>query len=227
MKKMILIAAIIIVIVAAAIAVVLLTGSDEGKTPIGGKVEVTIDSSASGIEAISADNIAGIFVEDGSDEALSRIGTVTLRNTSDKTLQYAKLVLTAGGEEYRFEATTIPAGGTVRVMETDKKSLPSTLGECSLSAENMAWFEDEPSMYENIFSVQTQEGGLIITNVSDAAVKAPVYVYYKNYVDGTYIGGITYRAAVQQDLNAGESAAVSAKHFDPENSQIMFITYVP
>ncbi len=226
-KKILLIAAIVIVAAAVVIAVILLSGSGDGENPIGGEVKVTIDSSATGLEAISADNIAGTFVEDGSDETLSSIGTVTLKNTADKTLQYAKLMLTSGGEEYRFEVTTIPAGGTVRVMEADRKSLPSSLGECTLSAENMAWFDAAPSMYADVFSVQAQEGSLIVTNVSDSAVSSPVYVYYKNYIDGTYVGGITYRAVLQQELAAGQSAAIPASHFDPESSQLMFITYVP
>lgn len=228
MKKKVLIAVIAaLVLIAAIIAVVLLSdGGNADKNP-GGEVAITIDDSAAGIEVVSADNIAGVFVEDGSDEVLDSIGTITLRNAADKTLQYAELVLRAGSEEFRFEVTTVPAGALVRVMEADRKPLPSSLGECSLSAENFAWFDTEPSMCENVFSVQTQERGLIITNVSDTAVNAPVYVYYKNYVDGTYVGGITYRAAVQQELNPGESASVSAKHFDPEASQLMFITYVP
>ena len=226
-KTFIVIAAIVIIIIAAVIALVLIGGSDADKTPVGGELGITVNSSVSGVEAVSADNIAGIFVEDGSDEALESIAALTLRNTADKTLQYAGLVLTADGEEYHFEVTTVPAGGTVRVMEADRKSFSSGLGECSLSADNIAWFDAEPSMYEGVFSVRTQEGALIITNESDTAVSAPVYVYYKNYVDGTYIGGITYRAVVQQDLEAGESAAVSAMHFDPESSRLMFITYVP
>lgn len=229
MKKTVLIAIIAaLVLIAAIIAAVLLEGGGNAdKNPVGGEVAITIEDSASGIEAVSADNIAGVFVEDGTDEVLDSVGTITLRNAADKTLQYAKLVLKADGEEFRFEVTTVPAGASVRVMEADRKPLPPSLGECSLSAENLAWFDTEPSMCESVFSIQAQERGFIITNVSDTAVTAPVYVYYKNYVDGTYVGGITYRAAVQQELKPGESAAVSAKHFVPEASQLMFITYVP
>ncbi len=228
-NKIIIIAAVVIVIIAAVLAAVLLSdaGTGSGKTPASGEVEAAIESGIVGIEAVSADNIAGIFVEDGSDEVCEGIGTLTLTNTAAQTLQYAELVLSACGEDYHFKVTTVPAGETVRVMESDRKQLPSKLGDCTLSADNVAWFNTEPSMYANIFSVEPQDGGLIITNNTDATIAAPIYVYYKNYTDGMYIGGITYRAVLQQELKAGESAAVSAIHLDPDGSRLMFISYVP
>lgn len=231
-KKWLLI--ILAVVVIAAAAVVLIVCSSSGGSgavpPEGGPVPseaVSIDASAGGLTLVSVDPIAGIYVEDGSDEPLSDIFTATFRNDGGKTLQYARLTLGIGDKQYTFEISTLPAGESVRAMERERSQFPEIGGELTLSAESIAWFDSEPSLCESSISITPRAGALVIENVSGEALAAPIYVYYKNYVDGVYVGGITYRVGTQAELAPGEAVALNAGHFDPDASRLMFTTLAP
>lgn len=230
-KKWIIIAVLAVAVIALAVLLIKPDGGSGGKdgsvpSPEDISVEdIEIDASAAGLTVVSMDSIAGMYVEDGTDEVLDGIFTVTFRNDADVTLQYAKLLLTVGEECYSFEISTLPAGETLRAMEMNRKSLVSSKGEVTLTEENIAWFTEEPSMYENALKITPTPNGIVVENISDETLGAPIYVYYKNYVDGVYVGGITYRAGTQNNLAPGETAALSAQHFDPDNSRLMFVTY--
>lgn len=112
-------------------------------------------------------------------------------------------------------------------MEMNRKTLDGAKGNVKLSQDGIAWFTDEPSMCEDTLKITEREGALVVENISDSIVKAPAYVYYKNFTDDTYIGGITYRSGTQQDLAPGETAVLNASHFDPEASKLMFVSYAP
>lgn len=230
-KKLIIIVAAVLA-AAIALVIILLNNGKENKTddPDDERIvvgDVEIETETGGLSLVSVDSIAGMYVEDGSNEVLPDILTITLRNDTDVTLQYAKLILAVDEDEYSFEVSTVPAGATVRAMEMNRKPSISSKGDAVLRLENVAWFPDEPSMYENVFSITPRNGAIIVQNVSDSTVNAPLYVYYKNFTDGVYIGGITYRAGTQEPLEPGQTVVLSAKHFDPETARLMFVTYAP
>lgn len=187
--------------------------------------DIKADVSVSGLAVESIDIIAGMYVEDGTNEVLNDILTVTFRNDADKSLQYAKLILTVGEEDYVFEISTVPAGASVRAMEMNRKLLVPSKGDVTLTQENIVWFTEEPSMYENALKITPTPNGIVVENISGETLGAPIYVYYKNYDDGVYVGGITYRAGTQNNLAPGETAVFSAQHFDPDTSRLMFVTY--
>ena len=225
-RKLIIIIAVAVLIAALAIVLIMKEDKPEEVNPKEIAVEsIEVDASTGGISVVSIDSIAGMYVEDGTDEVLSDILAVTFRNDTDVTLQYANLILTVGDEDYTFELTTVPADATVRVMEADRKTLSSTKGDVTLSQENIAWFLEEPTLGENDLKITPTNGAIIVENISGKTIAAPIYVYYKNYVDGVYVGGITYRSGTKEELKPGAEVALSAGHFDTEASQIMFVTY--
>lgn len=227
-KKKLIIAAVLVLIVAVAAVLIFNRKNETAANPETVNVEdIQIDASAGGISVVSLENISGMYVEDGSDEVMSSIFAATFRNDSGSDLQYAKLVLTVGKEAYVFELSTVPAGATVRAMEMNRKAFLSSKGDVTLTQENIAWFDEAPSMYANLFKITQRNNAIIVENISSRTITAPIYVYYKNYTDGMYIGGITYRAGTQEDLAPGKSVALSAKHFDPDASRLMFVTYAP
>lgn len=218
----------VVLVLAAVVAAVLIFTKDSSKDTDPKAVDVDdiqLDASVAGLSVESMDNIAGLYVEDGSNEALGSIFTVTFRNNSDKDLQYAKLILTVGKEEYNFEISTLPAGESVRAMEMNRKTFAGAKGDVTLTQENIAWFGETMSMHTELFKITQRNNALILENVSGQTVTAPIYVYYKNYSDNTLIGGITYRAGTQQDLAPGKSVVLSAKHFEPDSSRLMFVSY--
>lgn len=236
-SKKIIIPLVIIAVVAVAALLIckckgLIGGTDTEKQTDEQKVteklesgEIETDASVNGISVVSVDSITGMYVEDGSDDVLSDILTVTFRNDADLTLQYAKLILSIGEEDYVFDISTVPPGQSVRAMEINRKSLVSADGDVSLNQENIVWFNEEPSMCEDVLSVEQSSNGIVLKNISSDTITAPVYVFYKNYVDGVLIGGITYRTGTDKDIKPDQTVVLNAGHFDPEVSQLMFITY--
>ena len=100
-----------------------------------------MDESTEEIEVVSIQNIAGIFVEDGSDEVLDSVMSMTIKNNGDKMLQLAELTVHSDDADYSFKATSIPAGGEVRLMELNRAVMPGDIGNCSLTVEQVAWDE--------------------------------------------------------------------------------------
>lgn len=230
MKKrnaLILIAAVLICI--AIVLIIVLSGDDETPPAAAASFDPSItvtDNSALGLTLLSLDTIAGVYVEDGSDTPSDGIFTAVFRNDAGSTLQLANIVLTINGTEYHFQVSTLPAGESVRAMESGKQTAPESFESCVMSTENIAWFDSEPSLCESTFEIEQRDNALIVTNISDETVTAPIYLYYKNYDGEMYIGGITYSVSVQEDLAPGESVALPAGHFYTQSSKLMFV-YAP
>jgi hypothetical protein len=49
-------------------------------------------------------------------------------------------------------------------------------------------------------------------------------IYYKNYTQGLYYGGITYRVRVPGGIQADEVKQLTASHFSSTGSRVMFVT---
>ena len=167
---------------------------------------------------------AGIFVEDGSDEIVSDVFAITVVNNSDKMLQYAQVVITCGGEEYTFDMSTIPAGARAQVLEKDKKALPEDLSGAQTVLNTITEFQEEPSLYPQVFEITALSHSIDIKNISKNNIDGDIYVYYKTKVGDLYMGGITYRAKVS-DLASGEEKSAYASHFYGSDSEILFVTY--
>lgn len=65
------------------------------------------------LEIVSTGRYAGLFVEDGSDETVSDVFCIRVKNTGSTGVQYAHITLTRGGECYEFDITTLLPGETV------------------------------------------------------------------------------------------------------------------
>lgn len=230
-KLLVAILAIAVVVLGVVVAVIAIRSGENGKNQkndIPDELVISnleINAKANGIEVLGAHNIAGIFVEDGSDEVMENIFTVDFENNSEYNLQYAEVVLTIDGEEYLFKLSTIPAGEKVRAMEANRKTMPSECKECEMDCKNIAWFVEETSVHSDAIEIIEQDGGLVVKNISSHSISAPIYVYYKNYTDGIYVGGITYRATVSENIEAGQVISVGATHFAIGYSKIMFVDY--
>lgn len=73
-----------------------------------------------GLEITDMAAYAGIYMEDGSNEIVSNIMMVVLKNTTEKDLQLARIELTFSDFSAKFEVTNLPAGASVVLLE--KKS---------------------------------------------------------------------------------------------------------
>ena len=178
-----------------------------------------------GIELQALSGYQGPYVEDGTDDIVSDVLAITVRNDGDKTVQYAHIILTQGETAYEFDVTTLPVGASAQLLELSRQPMPDNTDGMTAQVTACAVFDTEPSMCEDVFQIETQDTAITITNNSGSDITGQIYVYYKIAYGDLYMGGITYRVGAA-GLKAGESTTCYAGHFSTDYSKLMFVTYV-
>ena len=178
-----------------------------------------------GIELQALSGYQGPYVEDGTDDIVSDVLAITVRNDGDKTVQYAHIILTQGETAYEFDVTTLPVGASAQLLELSRQPLPDNTDGMTAQVTACAVFDTEPTMCEDVFQIETQDTAITITNNSGSDITGQIYVYYKIAYGDLYMGGITYRVGTA-GLKAGESTTCYAGHFSTDYSKLMFATYV-
>lgn len=165
----------------------------------------------------------GLYPEDGSDEQVSEVLAATFTNYGEKTVQYARVIVTLNGEDYLFELSTVPPGTGICAFELERKTAPEKAESVEARAEHLMLFEEEPSRETDALKVTFGEGTVAVENISGGHIPQDVSVYYKRSAGGLYMGGITYRVRVGP-LEAGELISGFSSHADSD-SVLMFVTY--
>ena len=178
-----------------------------------------------GIELQALSGYQGPYVEDGTDDIVSDVLAITVRNDGDKTVQYAHIILTQGETTYEFDVTTLPVGASAQLLELSRQPMPDSTDGMTAQVTACAVFDTEPTMCEDVFQIETQDTAITITNNSGSDITGQIYVYYKIAYGDLYMGGITYRVGTA-GLKAGESTTCYAGHFSTDCSKLMFVTYV-
>lgn len=178
-----------------------------------------------GIELQALSGYQGPYVEDGTDDIVSDVLAITVRNDGDKTVQYAHIILTQGETAYEFDVTTLPVGASAQLLELTRQPMPDSTDGMTAQVTACAVFDTEPTMCEDVFQIETQDTAITITNNSGSDITGQIYVYYKIAYGDLYMGGITYRVGTA-GLKAGESTTCYAGHFSTDYSKLMFVTYV-
>ena len=178
-----------------------------------------------GIELQALSGYQGPYVEDGTDDIVSDVLAITVRNDGDKTVQYAHIILTQGETAYEFDVTTLPVGASAQLLELSRQPMPDNTDGMTAQVTACAVFDTEPTMCEDVFQIETQDTAITITNNSGSDITGQIYVYNKIAYGDLYMGGITYRVGTV-GLKAGESTTCYAGHFSTDYSKLMFVTYV-
>lgn len=169
-------------------------------------------------------NITGTYVENGKDEAVTKVAAITVENRSDRTLRLANISLQVEGVEYTFSLTTLPPGQTAMVQEAQKRMFPKMDQLPDANVTQVVFFEEEPSLHQNVFEITTSAFTIEVTNKTDTDIAGPIYVYYKTVEKDYFRGGITYRVHIPA-IAAGETYTAYAGHFYGQESQVMYIDY--
>ena len=175
-----------------------------------------------GLQIVEMKDYAGIYMEDGSDEVVSRVMMVILRNDSAQDLQLARVYVTGGEKTYVFEATNLPAGQSVVLLEKNRERCPEN-GWDSIKADDVVFFDQPMTAEDPRLEVTGEKGTIHITNVSETNLTGPIYVYYKNSAADILYGGITYRAGLTDGLAKGETGSIMTGHYDPNTCRILHV----
>lgn len=166
----------------------------------------------------------GAFMEDRTDEVLTDIMAIRVTNNGDACVQTMDITLTAGDTQAQFSLSTLFPGDSVIVLEKNRMAYSTAPEFTQAEASSVALFESRPGMCEDKLEIQCLNGVMNITNISGQDITGDILIYYKNYVAGTYYGGITYRIRLEGGLKAGEVRQGAAAHFNPDNSVVVFVT---
>ena len=220
-KKKVILIIVSILIVAAGIILGVSLSMNSGKAK---EKDVNIDL-GNGLEVIAIGSYSGEFVEDGSNEEVKDVLMIKVTNTSETVLQYTEIALKSKDDvEARFTLSTLPPNETVMVLEADKKSYDKKDEYISGEAKDVVFFHNGISLYQDKLEIGGLEGAFNVKNISDKDINGDIYIYYKNYKDGLFYGGITYRAKIEGGIKTGEMKQVMTKHYSPDTCMLMFVT---
>ena len=177
-----------------------------------------------GLQVTKIGSYTGLFVEDGSNDVASRVLMIIVKNNGEKTVQYAEIELTDGEKTAYFSLSTLPPGESVVLLEKNRMSYAEGKDLTETTMKNVAIFQQEPTLCENLLQIQTLNGGLNVTNVSGEDIDGDIVIYYKNASSDLLYGGITYRVTIKGGLSKDELRQITASHFTAKGSRIMWVT---
>lgn len=169
-------------------------------------------------------NYTGKYVEDGSNEKVENIFSITVKNKGEKTLQYAEVTLNAESEKALFQVSTLKPGQSVLILESEKKQYLEEIVFKKTELQHVVFFEEEPDCKEDEFMIQPLDGGFNIKNVTGKDINGEIIIYYKNKKDNYLLGGITYRGRIRNGLKAGEVKQIMSDNFTEKQTEVVFIT---
>lgn len=172
------------------------------------------------INIIEVSSYMGSYVEDGSDEYIENVMSIIVENAGDDYIQLAHIIL---NDEYVFELTTLRPGDRMIVLEKNRSEMERDMVITSTDIKNVAFFSEKPDLHKELLDIKEVDQGLVINNISDKTFPGGK-VFYKNKVDATFLGGITYTVTIPE-LEKGEEVQLGVKHFNQDSSELIFVTY--
>ena len=171
-------------------------------------------------------NYTGAYMEDGSDEVVTDVLMIILKNEGEMPLQLARISLEYADFTASFEATNVPAGESVVLLEKNRHEyVPDTF--FGATAENVVFFQEDMSLQEDKLKITGTNGALTVENLTNEKL-GEIYIYYKNSAsDGLFYGGITYRARVDAGLQPGKSTTVMTGHYYANACTILNVQIMP
>ena len=176
-----------------------------------------------GLICTDVDSYSGLFMEDGTDEPVSDVMRLVVKNTSEKDLQYAEIRFVYGAEVREFSVSNLASGASCILLEKSRQSMIEGNPD-NYVAERVVFFNEAMNLMESRFEITGEDGVLNVKNISSEDVLGDVVVYYKYAVDDVYYGGITFRVRVSGGLKSGEIRQIPVAHFDKESSVLTMVT---
>lgn len=177
-----------------------------------------------GMEITKIGSYTGLYMEDGSDEVVSKVLMIMVENTGDEFIQYAEITLSGDNSTAKFTLSSLFPGERMVVLESSRQGYQSDVKYSEAVAGNVSVFKEAPSLCESRLKVQGLNGVLNVTNISGEDITGDIVIYYKNAIDEVLYGGITYRVRITGGLKDGEIKQIVSDHFSAVGSEIIFIT---
>ena len=183
------------------------------------KNSITLDNGNITVSAPAA--ASGSFVERGGNDEVKDVAAITVKNNTDRMLEYGKIMFHVNEAEYaEFNISALPAGESAIVMESLARKFSSDDTYTAAGEKSYFSYCDAKTEADGI-EVSTNGSEMTVKNNTEAAVD--VTIIYKNYIEknGVYFGGIAYRGSFGT-VAAGESVNKTSDRFN-DNCRIVNI----
>lgn len=179
-----------------------------------------------GLQVLCAGTYSGYYLEDGSDEQIENVLCIVVKNNGTSLVEYGQIELPLGKNTANFEFSGLPVGAAVLVQEKNRMTADAdTKTDNSFVCKSAALPAALVFDFSNDFELYPDDGMLNIKNISDRDFTSDVSVFYKNFENGLFMGGITYRARFSGGIKAGEYAQSMQMHFWNDTSAILYMSY--
>ncbi|MDO4621462.1 MAG: hypothetical protein Q4B22_00760 [Eubacteriales bacterium] len=160
----------------------------------------------------------GIYIEQMLDTECSNVPAAIIENTGDRLISLVQFEVIADGAAWQFEASAIPAGESVVVLEKNQAAYADTMvypGAVTVA------YGDAGMLGEKVTAAAAEEDGITITNISGETLPA-IRIFYKLTADNMYLGGITYTAKLE-GLEPGMEMTIYPEHYTNDNARVIMI----
>ena len=181
-----------------------------------------ISISSDGLEVCRIGTYTGIFVEQGTDIECEDVPAIIVRNTTRRMIE--KAVFVQGSQT--FVITYLPPDGICLVQERSGQPAQKPDELYNLVFREPVQFVADDAEVQNRVRVEAEKNLITIENISGEDIPGSVNVWYKTKKDGLFIGGVSYKAAVDDGvLKTGSTATVQTAHYDPACSELLLVTF--
>ena len=174
-----------------------------------------------GLKITDSGQYSGMYVEDGTNEIVSDVMMLVIRNDGEKDVQLAEITALCGGEEYRFTLTNLAAGERAVLLEQERKAAAAL---SSAVLDNCVLFSEPMGLCEDVLQIGGLDGMLNVKNISGADIQGDIYICYKYAARDLLYGGITFRVQIEGGLKAGELRQIPAGHYTPDGCALVQVT---
>lgn len=182
----------------------------------------TINSS---LRLLYAGSYTGAYVEDGTDETAENVMALIVENIGSDIIEYARVELQCGEDTLCFDISGLPATGKCFVLAKERAAYSADMTVSEVTCSQLALLGDRAVLdFSGEFALYPSDGVLNLQNISGKEMNSEVYLCYKNYRDGLFWGGITYRAAFGS-FAVDEIVQSIQPHYTEDASVILYMFY--
>lgn len=165
---------------------------------------------------------SGMYVEDGSNQKVSDVAMLLVRNAGSYPVEYAELAVNYGDARLVFRVSALPAGKSAVVQEQSRKAMPeadpSACKALVVRRAQMGQATQQVSVTDN------GDGTLTIRNLTDQPIPT-VRIFYKYYMDdqSVFVGGIAFTVRITR-LAANGETTIQPSHYTSSSSRIVMVS---
>lgn len=178
-----------------------------------------------GLSVLCAGKYSGMYYEDGTDEQVTDVLSVIIRNDGSSLVEYGVIELPVGKQTASFSFSGLPAGAAVLVQAQDRFVWSDGMKHKSFTCTDFALPTSVILDFGADFEIYPADGVLNVKNITNADISGDVSVFYKNFDNNLFMGGITYRARFTGGISAGQYAQSMQSHYYLDTSAILYMAY--